>query len=67
VVRNRLKRQLRTIMALETASLPPGNFLVRVFPAAASLDYDRLRNSVARAAAQAAGATGSGRGERRLR
>jgi ribonuclease P protein component len=67
VVRNRLKRQLRTIMALETASLPPGNFLVRVYPAAASFDYDRLRNSVAGAAAQAAGAVGSGRGGRRSR
>lgn len=67
MVRNRMKRQLRAIMALETAALPPGTFLVRVSPAAASLDYARLRCSVARAAAQAAGAAEGRREGRRSR
>lgn len=54
VVRNRLKRQLRAIMAVEAAQLPPGMFLVRVAPDAASLDFSRLRSCVAGAAARAA-------------
>lgn len=64
VVRNRLKRRLRVIMALETAELPRGTFLVRVAPGAASLDFARLRCSVARAAVRAAGPDP---GERRSR
>jgi RNase P protein component len=67
VVRNRLKRQLRVIMALETTTLPPGTFLVRLFPAAASFDYARLRCSVARAAALAVRAAEGGREGRRSR
>ena len=59
VVRNRVKRRLRAIMANELPALPEGTaIVVRALPAAASVPYRTLatdvRECVARLAAKAA-------------
>lgn len=49
VVRNRVRRRLRAIareLAATPGGLPPGAYLIRVGPAAATMDYPGLRASV---------------------
>lgn len=47
VVRNRVKRRLRAIVAGELASLPLGSkVVVRALPAAAGADFSRLQDDV---------------------
>jgi ribonuclease P protein component len=43
VVRNRLKRRLRAIVAERAASLPTGTYMVRVGPVGPALGFDELR------------------------
>ena len=43
VVRNRLRRRLRSLFAELAPELPPGTFLVGTAPAAANLDHGELR------------------------
>jgi ribonuclease P protein component len=50
VIRNRLRRRLRHILAGCTAQeLPPGHYLLRVAPEAATLTYQELTTTVMRA------------------
>ena len=53
VVRNRLRRQLRSVMA--SLDLSPGRYLVSPNPAATELVFDELRAALAEAAHAAAG------------
>jgi ribonuclease P protein component len=46
VVRNRLRRRLRSTFAELAPSLPPGTYLVGARPAAATLDHGELRRTV---------------------
>lgn len=43
VVRNRLRRRLRAIMAERVASLPHGAYLVNAGPGAINLSYEELK------------------------
>jgi len=49
VVRNKLKRQLRTLIRQQAPNLRPGAYLVGVSPAGASLSFDLLREAVTKA------------------
>ena len=46
VVRNRLRRQLRALLAERAASLPPGAYLIGASPATATLDHGDLRRTL---------------------
>ncbi|HEX3426933.1 MAG TPA: ribonuclease P protein component [Acidimicrobiales bacterium] len=54
VVRNRLRRQLRAIVAELAPTLHPGMYLIGATPAAPPLSYRELRQVVVRAAAAVA-------------
>lgn len=54
VVRNRLRRRLRSLFTELAPTLPPGTYLVGAGPAATSLDYGDLRRTVATALDQLA-------------
>lgn len=54
VVRNRLRRRLRAILADPNRPLAPGAYLVRAEPGAAELDFAELRRAVHRARERAA-------------
>jgi ribonuclease P protein component len=43
VVRNRLRRRLRSLFAERALELPPGTYLIGAGPAAATLDHGELR------------------------
>jgi ribonuclease P protein component len=58
VARNRVRRRLRAIVHDLGPELPPGAYLVRAAPEAASLSYDDLRASVAAATRAATGKDG---------
>jgi ribonuclease P protein component len=49
VVRNRLRRRLRE--AGRRSALPPGSYLIRVAPSAASLSYQELSTHLSRVVA----------------
>ena len=51
VVRNRLRRRLRAVLA-EQVDLAPGVYLVSTGPEAATLDYGELRDIVHKAVSQ---------------
>jgi ribonuclease P protein component len=51
VVRNRLRRRIRSIVAEASPDLPPGTYLVGAGPAAAALTYGDLRTTVLTASA----------------
>ncbi len=55
VVRNRLRRRLRAIMAEQAASLPAGAYVVRTGPAGSSLGFDELKVAMSRALEKATG------------
>jgi ribonuclease P protein component len=55
VVRNRLRRRLRAIVAELAPSLPPGAYLVSTGPAATGLRFDELRMAMGRALESATG------------
>ncbi len=55
VVRNRLRRRLRAIVAELAPSLPPGAYLVSTGPAATGLRFDELRKAMGRALESATG------------
>jgi ribonuclease P protein component len=55
VVRNRLRRQLRAIVAELAPSLPPGAYLVSAGPAVTGLRFDELRKAMSRALEGATG------------
>jgi len=61
VVRNRLRRRLRAIMADTVEALPPGAYLVSTGPGGAGLPFEELRMAMGRALRAATGrrATGS--------
>lgn len=46
VVRNRLRRRLRAIIAEATPDIPPGTYLLSAAPGAAGLTYGDLRRTV---------------------
>ena len=46
VVRNRLRRRIRSILAEAAGSLPPGTYLVGAGPGAVDLTYGDLRSTV---------------------
>lgn len=58
VVRNRLRRRLRSIVYEVAAQLRPGAYLVGMAPAAAALPFEDLRNHVTTAILAAAGKDG---------
>ncbi|MCU1452137.1 MAG: rnpA [Acidimicrobiales bacterium] len=47
VVRNRLRRRLRALIAAADQPLPPGAYLITASPAAVSLTYEELKSNVA--------------------
>jgi len=49
VVRNRLRRRLRAILAELATSLRPGAYLISAAPAAADMTFGELRNTVSEA------------------
>jgi ribonuclease P protein component len=53
VVRNRLRRRLRAILADRASSLPVGAYVVRAAPGAPQLEFEDLRVAVGRALEQA--------------
>lgn len=55
VVRNRLRRRLRAVVAELAPSLPPGAYLVSTGPAATGLRFDELRMAMGRALESATG------------
>jgi len=54
VVRNRLRRRLRSLFAALAPGLPPGTYLLSAGPAAATLDHGELRRTLMTALAQLA-------------
>jgi ribonuclease P protein component len=46
VVRNRVRRRLRAVVAEEAAALAPGAYLVAVRPEAAALPFEELKTTV---------------------
>jgi ribonuclease P protein component len=52
VVRNRLRRRLRSLFAEQAAGLPPGTYLLGAGPAAATLDHGELRRTLTTALKQ---------------
>jgi ribonuclease P protein component len=59
VVRNRLRRRLRAIVAEQAASLPVGAYVVRTGPAGSSLGFDELKVAMNRAVEKATGGFGA--------
>ncbi len=53
VVRNRLRRRMRAILAGQETGLPVGAYMVRSGPDGAMLDFDELRMAMTRAVEQA--------------
>jgi ribonuclease P protein component len=53
VIRNRLRRRLRSILAGQAAALPPGAYLVRTGPRAPQLTFDELKVAMSQALDQA--------------
>lgn len=51
VVRNRVRRRLRAVVAAEAHRLPPGSYLVGASPEAATMSYDEMRSTVSTAIA----------------
>jgi ribonuclease P protein component len=49
VVRNRLRRRLRAIVAVESPGMPPGAYVVRSKSEGADLGFDELRVAMSRA------------------
>ena len=49
VVRNRLRRRLRAIMAEQAPSLPAGAYVVRTGPGGPSLGFDELKVAMSQA------------------
>jgi ribonuclease P protein component len=58
VVRNRIRRRLRTLLRESVPDLRPGAWLVAVSPAAAGLTYGELETSLHEAVARASTSTG---------
>jgi ribonuclease P protein component len=55
VVRNRIRRRLRSAVQLVAVTLPPGNYLVGASPVAAEVPFDRLVSAVSGSMSAAAG------------
>lgn len=55
VVRNRLRRRLRAIVARPDRAWPSGDYLIAVRPEAAALSFDELREHVTQAMEAAGG------------
>ena len=60
VVRNRLRRRMRAILAEWVTDLPAGAYMVRSGPDGAALDFDELRMAMTRAVEEATNRPTSG-------
>lgn len=58
VVRNRLRRRMRAIVAERTGTLPTGAYLVRSAPEGPNLQFRELKDAMCTALEQAVAASG---------